>query len=273
MSFCNKKEACKLHLLRLATAAVGKNKADFIFSLCYAAKMSGEHKSDATWCGIGQNCIRDRPVICNISYMIAIDIIKYMCYTAIVSVKCDERVGCPHSFMCVTGVIMGKKRVSQQSAAEVEQIVEGLVIPILLRHNASLWTVDFALEAGNRYLRILLDRDAPPVDLDLCEAVSRELDKLLDEVDPIEESYYLEVGSAGLDRPLKRPSDFDLFVGRLVDVSLYAPLEICGKKQKHFAAKLLGLSDGVLTLQNEDGTEFTLSHKSAASVKLAILFD
>ncbi|HWQ50810.1 MAG TPA: ribosome maturation factor RimP [Terriglobales bacterium] len=166
-----------------------------------------------------------------------------------------------------------KKGGGGQSAAAVEELVRELAGPVVERHGAQLWAVEFATEPGGRYLRILLDREGEPVDLDLCEAISRELDGLLDDLDPIEESYYLEVGSAGLDRPLKRQSDFDRFAGELVEVSLYAPIEICGKKQKRFEATLVGLKDGELTLKGEDDIPFTLPLKSAASVKLAILFD
>lgn len=175
--------------------------------------------------------------------------------------------------MCVMGVTMGKKGGKGQSAAAVEELVRGLAQPVIERHGAQLWAVEFATEAGERYLRILLDREDTPVDLDLCEAISRELDGILDAADPIEESYFLEVGSAGLDRPLKRQSDFDRFAGSVVDISLYAPAEIWGKKQKRFDATLVGLKDGELTLKGEDDIPFTLPLKAAASVKLAILFD
>ncbi len=168
---------------------------------------------------------------------------------------------------------MGKRGGSVQSAAAVEELVRGLAGPVASRHGAQLWAVEFVTEAGQRYLRILLDREETSVDLDLCEAVSRELDDLLDAADPIEESYFLEVGSAGLDRPLKRPSDFDRFAGEVVEVSLFAPAEICGKKQKRFTATLVGLKDGQLTLRGEDDMPFTLPLKAAASVRLAILFD
>ena len=77
-------------------------------------------------------------------------------------------------------------------------------------------------EAGTWYLRVFIDAPGG-VNIDQCEEVSRALSDKLDEEDPIEGSYVLEVGSAGADRALKKPEHFAAYLGEQVDVKLYRP--------------------------------------------------
>lgn len=98
-------------------------------------------------------------------------------------------------------------------------------------------------------LLIYIDCDAG-VTLELCEAFSRAIDPMLDEADPIEESYVLCVSSAGADRILKFDSDFAAATGKKVDVSFYKKLE---NNQKKFTAVLDSFSDSTVTL---DGQEY-----------------
>ncbi len=77
----------------------------------------------------------------------------------------------------------------------VVELVTELAEPVVLKNNCVLWDVEFVKEAGQRYLRVYIDNDQA-VTIDQCEAVSRELEKLIDETDPIEESYVFEVSSA-----------------------------------------------------------------------------
>ncbi len=175
--------------------------------------------------------------------------------------------------MYVMGVVMGKKQSGGQSAAAIESTVEGLVKSAVESTGAELWAVEFATDPAGRFLRILIDRDGDPVDLDLCEAVSRLVDEILDREDPIEESYYLEVSSAGLDRPLKRESDFERFMGERIELSLYAPTVVEGVKTKKFEAKLIGFKDKVIELECDDREVISVEQKAAASVRLAVIFE
>lgn len=100
---------------------------------------------------------------------------------------------------------------------------------------AASWDVEYVREAGQWYLRLYLDKDGG-VDILDCEAISRKVSDLLDEADPIESSYVFEVGSAGLERQLKRPGDFDRFMGSPVLVKTYQNRD--GRKE--FAGKLAG---------------------------------
>lgn len=83
--------------------------------------------------------------------------------------------------------------------------------------------VEFVKEGRDRFLRIYLDKEGG-VDLKDCENFTRFINKALDEKDPIEENYMLEVSSAGIERPLKKLEDFIRFKGRLVQIKLYFPM-------------------------------------------------
>ena len=98
--------------------------------------------------------------------------------------------------------------------------------------------------------------------------VSRALEAKLDEKDPIEQAYILEVSSPGIDRPLKKEADFVKYQGEIIDVKLYKAVN--GSKQ--YQGKLLGLENGVLSIEEENGNVVTFEHKDTASVRLAVIF-
>ena len=118
------------------------------------------------------------------------------------------------------------------------------------------------------YLRVLLDKEGG-VDILDCEAISRKLSDLLDEVDPIEGSYTLEVGSAGAERALKRPGDFERFMGSPVLVKLYRPQD----GSKEFAGNLTGYNaeTGDVTV-TVGAKELTFEKKAVALVRLRVEF-
>ena len=83
-----------------------------------------------------------------------------------------------------------------------------LAEPVARELGLSLWDVRFEKEGASYFLRILIDKEGG-VDINSCEAMSRKIDPLLDEADPIPQSYYLEVWSAGMDRTLERDFHFE----------------------------------------------------------------
>ena len=115
--------------------------------------------------------------------------------------------------------------------------------PVVEEEGCSLWDVEYVREAGTWYLRVFIDRDGG-VSIDDCERVSRRLDPILDEEDPIPDSYVFEVGSAGADRELKRPGDFEQFMGSEVEVKLYRPVD----GSKHYTGTLSGYEAGAVSL-------------------------
>ena len=108
--------------------------------------------------------------------------------------------------------------------AKVTELVAVLAAPIAEQNGCTLWDVEYVREAGQWFLRVYIDKPEG-ISINDCEAVSRPLSDALDEADPIEGSYVLEVSSAGADRPLKTPAHFQQFLGAEVDVRRSRPLD------------------------------------------------
>ena len=151
---------------------------------------------------------------------------------------------------------------------KITELTAELAAPSIEKQGCTLWDVEYVKEGGTWYLRVLLDKEGG-VDILDCEAISRELSDALDEVDPIEGSYTLEVGSAGAERSLKRPGDFERFMGSPVLVKLYRPQN----GSKEFAGHLAGYNaetgDVTVTVGKE---ELTFVKKDVALVRLRVEF-
>ena len=144
--------------------------------------------------------------------------------------------------------------------------IRTLAEPVVREEGCSLWDVEYVREAGSWYLRLFIDKEGG-VGIDDCERISRRLDPILDEADPIPESYVFEVGSAGAERELKRPSDFAQFMGAEVEVKLYKPLE----GRKAWVGELAGYDAGAVTLRvGEEERRFTAAE--VAQVRLHVSF-
>lgn len=152
-------------------------------------------------------------------------------------------------------------------ANNTEAKVMPLLEPIVEANGLELVDLEFVKEGVNWYLRVYIDKDGG-VNIDNCERVSRALEAKLDEHDPIEQAYILEVSSPGIDRPLKKESDFVKYQGEIIDVKLYKAQD--GSKQ--YQGKLLGLEEGVLSIEEENGNEVKFEQKDIASVRLAVIF-
>lgn len=151
--------------------------------------------------------------------------------------------------------------------SNTESKVLPLLEPIVEANNLELVDLEFVKEGVNWYLRVYIDKEGG-VNIDDCEQVSRALEAKLDEADPIEQAYILEVSSPGIDRPLKKEADFVKYQGEIIDVKLYKPQN--GSKQ--YQGKLLGLENGVLSIEEKNGNVVTFEHKDTASVRLAVIF-
>ena len=147
--------------------------------------------------------------------------------------------------------------------AKVTDLVAELADPIAQAQGCTLWDVEYVKEAGSWYLRVYIDKEGG-VSIDDCEAVSRPLS---DALDPIEGSYTLEVGSAGIDRVLRKSEHFAAFLGSEVEVKLYRARE--GKKE--YVGLLRGYADGGVTLEEGGGT-ITFEKKDIAQVRLYVRF-
>ena len=150
--------------------------------------------------------------------------------------------------------------------AKVIDTVAALAAPVVERCGCTLWDVEYVREAGEWYLRVYIDKEGG-VSIDDCEAVSRPLSDALDEADPIEGSYTLEVSSAGADRVLKKPEHFARYLDGQVDVRLYRARE--GRKE--LTGILKAYADGDVTLELPEGA-VTLEKKDVAQVRLHVSF-
>ena len=138
---------------------------------------------------------------------------------------------------------------AKQSGGNTAQRVEALVRPIVDGMGLRLWDVVFEKEGPDWYLRVLIDRDGP-MDTDICAEVSQALDPVLDEADPIEQSYYLEVGSPGLGRRLTKPEHYDALTGQKIRVRLY---RANAAGQREFAGIFTGRGGSTVTVETEAG--------------------
>ncbi len=150
--------------------------------------------------------------------------------------------------------------------SKITERVFELAKPVVEEEGCSLWDVEYLREAGTWYLRIYIDKEGG-VSIDDCERISRRLDPILDEADPIPESYVFEVGSAGADRELKRPSDFVQFMDSEIEVKLYKPLD----GSKSFVGRLAGYEDGTVVLDWR-GKELRFAPAQIAQVRLYVSF-
>ena len=144
--------------------------------------------------------------------------------------------------------------------------VRAFAEPVVQAHGCSLWDVEYVKEGGDWFLRLYIDKDGG-VDINDCEAISRAVDPILDEKDPIPDSYSFEVCSAGLERELKRPSDFAQFLGSAVTVKLYKPVN--GMKEQ--AGTLVSYEDGAVTIRQGE-TEVRFEKSEVAQVRLRVEF-
>lgn len=148
--------------------------------------------------------------------------------------------------------------------SKITDKVTELAKPVVEEEGCSLWDVEYVREAGSWFLRIFIDKDGG-VGIDDCERISRRLDPILDEADPIPDSYVFEVGSAGAERELKRPGDFEQFIGSEVEVRLYQPLNGC----KVYVGVLAGYDNSRVTV-TVGKNEVSFDKSQIALVKLHV---
>ena len=149
---------------------------------------------------------------------------------------------------------------------KITEIVESFSKPIVESFGCQLWDVEYVREGDQRYLRLYIDKDGG-VDITDCEKISRAVDPVLDEKDPISESYHFEVCSAGLERALKRPGDFDRFMGCTITVKLYRPRN----GLKEIPGILRGYDEGRVTVEAGKET-ITFEKSEVALVRLRVEF-
>lgn len=188
---------------------------------------------------------------------------------------------------------------------KITELIEEITADFLAENGLELYNAEFVKEGRDWFLRVYIDKteeaeaaalatiaaaktaeetqaegtqadDADEnqllpsqyVSTDDCEKVSRFLSAELDRLDPIEQNYYLEVSSPGMDRTLLKDKDFARFAGEIVDISLYKAID--GKKA--FQGKLIGIENGNIVIADEKDKRTEFPREQVAKTKLAVIF-
>lgn len=149
---------------------------------------------------------------------------------------------------------------------KVAELVAGFARPVVEEYGCELWDVEYVREGADYFLRVYIDKEGG-VDISDCEAISRAMDPILDEADPIQGSYHFEVCSAGLERVLKRPGDFERFIGSPIMIKLYRPRS----GLKELPGILRGYEEGRVTAECGKET-ITFEKSEVAQVRLRVEF-
>lgn len=154
---------------------------------------------------------------------------------------------------------MGRKGIVNMIKEQCEPIIEEL--------GYDLVDLEYVKENNKYFLRVYIGK-ADGISIDDCQKISKVVGDKLDELDPIEESYYLEVSSPGLDRPLKTDKDFKRNLGKSVELSLYKELD--GKK-KYFG-ELINFTEEYIEIQKDELENQKIQRDIIANIKLSVDF-
>ncbi|HOO06233.1 MAG TPA: ribosome maturation factor RimP [Ruminococcus sp.] len=148
-----------------------------------------------------------------------------------------------------------------------EQKVYDLVKPVTDELGYFLWDVCYVKEGAMWYLRVFIDRDEG-ITIEDCEKVTEPVNAVLDEADPIAQSYMLEVGSAGLERELIKEEHFEVCQGDTVRIRFIRSID----GEKEIVAQLAGADKEKVTVLLESGEERSYPLADVAFVKLWLDF-
>lgn len=154
---------------------------------------------------------------------------------------------------------------------KIKETVEEILTPYLAERGLELWNVEFVKEVKDWFLRVYIDKSSHTegdyVSIQECEDVSRYLSEALDKEDPIEQNYYLEVSSPGLDRELITEEHYRRYFGSVVEMKLYKAID--GKKE--ISAVLDDMDDDKYYLTVDDGSKIEVEKSQVAKTRLAVI--
>lgn len=151
------------------------------------------------------------------------------------------------------------------SKEHIENLVEKIVQDIVTGSAIELVDVEYVKER-EWYLRVFLDKEGG-IEIEDCQMVSEQLEAKLEELDPLKDSYYLEVSSPGLDRALRKDRDFIRHVGDKLEISTFKLFN----GEKKFVGTLNGLTDGNISI-DVDGVEVIIPRNLTSQVRLYLDF-
>ena len=155
--------------------------------------------------------------------------------------------------------------------SKITEQIEKIAQPITSELSLELVDVEFLKEGRNWFLRVYVDNPEAPIDIDQCALVSEKLSEILDQLDPIEQNYFLEVSSPGAERPLKKEKDFEKAIGKFIYIKTYEPIE----DAKEFEGYLKSYDDEQVEIEIKIKTRrklITIAKEKIAVIRLAIDF-
>ena len=145
-------------------------------------------------------------------------------------------------------------------------IIEKIAKPIVQEYQLELVDVEFTKEGENWFLRVIIDKDGG-IDIDDCGRISEQISKKLDALDPIDESYFLEVCSPGAERPLKTVNEIIEAIGEYVHIKTNITID----GQTEFEGALIDFNNDIITLGIEK-KQLEISYQNVAKIRLGIKF-
>ena len=149
----------------------------------------------------------------------------------------------------------------------IRESVRAAIEPTVQSLGYRIWDVTYAKIGADYHLEITIDSD-DGIGIEDCERVHRAIDPILDEADPIENFYYLEVSSPGIERELRTPEHIRACLGMRAEAKLFTAKD----GRKSVVGELLSFEDGVLTVRTADGNTQALP-KSDISKLTTLYFD
>lgn len=153
-----------------------------------------------------------------------------------------------------------------KNGKNIAQTVQEFLLPVINQLGYYLWDVEYVKEGSEWYLRITID-SPDGITIDDCETVHRAIDPVIDEHDPIENSYHLEVSSPGIERVLRTPEHIEAWASEEVEAKLFAALD--GKKS--IRGILLGIEDGIVSIEAGDKV-YAIEHKKISRMTTVFEF-
>ena len=156
---------------------------------------------------------------------------------------------------------------------KITEIIEEITTDFLAENGLELYNSEFVKEGKDWFLRVYIDKipqgdEEEYVCTDDCEKVSRFLSAELDRLDPIEQNYYLEVSSLGMDRVLITEKHFERFAGHIVDINLYKAVD----GRKAYQGQLVGLIDDKIIIKDEKDNQIEFPKEQVSKTRLAVIF-
>ena len=160
--------------------------------------------------------------------------------------------------------------------ANIEERVESLIKKKIEDLGYQLYDVQYVKEGQSYFLRVLMEKENGSIDLNDCEKVNDGINDLLDTASYIKEQYFLEVSSTGIEKVLRKDKHLEDNIGNNVQVNLFKPVELLGKKQKEVQGVLKSFDKDIITLQVNNAkeiSEISIERKDISQIKTVFDWD